>query len=76
VPDEDVDEEVAALVDALREAGPEGLERSALGERVNCRLWGPGRYRHALAAAMARGEIRRSGRGRFVAEEEALAGAR
>jgi MFS family permease len=76
VPDEDIDEEVAALVGALREAGPDGLERSTLGERVNCRLWGPGRYRRALATAMARGEIRRSGRGRFVAEEEALAEAR
>ena len=42
-----------------------------LGKRVNCRLWGPGRYRHALATALARGEIRRSGRGRFVIEEEA-----
>ena len=42
---------------------------------MNCRLWGPGRYRRALATAMARGEIRRSGRGRFVAEEEALAAA-
>ena len=74
VPDEDIDEEVAALVDALREAGDEGLDRKTLGDRVNCRRWGPGRFRHALATAMARGEIRRSGRGRFVAEEEALAG--
>ena len=76
VPDEDIDEEVAALVDALREAGDEGLDRKTLGDRVNCRRWGPGRFRHALATAMARGAIRRSGRGRFVAEEEALAGSR
>ena len=73
VPDEDIDEEVAALVDALREAGDEGLDRKTLGERVNCRWWGPGRYRHALATATARGAIRRSGRGRWVAEEEAAA---
>jgi hypothetical protein len=73
VPDEDIDEEVAALVTALREAGPAGLDRSTLGERVNCRLWGPGRYRRALATAMARGAIRQSGRGRFVVEEDALA---
>ena len=71
VPDEDIDEEVAALVDALREAGDEGLDRRTLGERVNCRWWGPGRFRHALATATARGAIRRSGRGRYVAEEEA-----
>ena len=57
VPDEDIDEEVAALVDALREAGGEGLDRRALGDRVNCRLWGPGRFRHALATANgARGD--------------------
>ena len=73
-PDEDIDEEVAALVDALHEAGEEGLERSELGVRVNCRLWGPGRYRRALATAMARGAIRRSGRGRFMIEDEALTG--
>ena len=68
-PDADLDVEVQALVDALREAGGEGLERRVLGDRVNCRLWGPGRYRRALATAMARGAIRRSGRGRFVTEE-------
>jgi hypothetical protein len=73
VPDEDLDEEVAALVATLREAGTEGLDRKTLGDTVNCRLWGPGRFRHALATAMARGEIRRSGRGRFVLEDEALA---
>ena len=75
VPDEDIDEEVAALVDALREAAAR-LDRDVLGERVNCRLWGPGRFRRALATALARGVIRRSGRGRFVVEEEALAGTR
>jgi hypothetical protein len=73
VPDEDLDEEVAALVAALREAGGDGLDRKTLGHRVNCRLWGPGRFRHALATGMARGELRRSGRGRFVLEEARLA---
>jgi hypothetical protein len=67
VPDEDTDDEVAALVGALREAGPDGLERRALGTRVNCRQWGPGRYRRALAIAERRGDILRSGRSRFVA---------
>jgi MFS family permease len=76
VPDEDIDEEVAALVGALRDAGGDGLGRRTLGDTVNCRLWGPGRFRHALATAMARGEIRRSGRGRFVLEEESLAASR
>jgi hypothetical protein len=69
VPDEDVDEEIAALVAALRAAGGDGLDRRALGERVNCRRWGPGRIRHALALARERGAIRQTQRGRFVAEE-------
>ena len=55
---------------ALREAG-EGLSRDELGRRVNCRHWGPGRYRRALATAQARGAIRRTGRGRFVAARQA-----
>jgi MFS family permease len=73
VPDEDIDEEVAALAAALAEAGPDGMDRNTLGERVNCRVWGPGRYRHALSVAQERGAIRRSARGRFVAEETAAA---
>ncbi|MEA2287696.1 MAG: hypothetical protein QOJ21_3739 [Solirubrobacteraceae bacterium] len=67
VPDEDVDEEVDALVAAVESAGPEGIDRRALGERVNCRLWGPGRFRHALAEAQRRGAIRPATRGRYVA---------
>jgi hypothetical protein len=67
VPDEDTDDEVAALVSALREAGPDGLERHALGTRVNCRYWGPGRYRRALAIAQSRGDIRRTRRSHFAA---------
>jgi hypothetical protein len=76
VPDDDVDEEVATLVAALRDAGPAGLDRRAVGERVNCRLWGPGRFRHALAVAQQRGAIRASSRGRYVAEERVPAGRR
>jgi hypothetical protein len=73
VPDEDVDEEVATLVAALRDAGDQGLDRGALGDRVNCRLWGPGRFRHALSVAQQRGEIHAASRGRYVAEERARA---
>jgi MFS family permease len=73
VPDEDVDEEVATLVAALHEAGDDGLDRGTLGDRVNCRLWGPGRFRHALSVAQQRGEIRAASRGRFVAEEDVRA---
>ena len=72
VPDEDIDDEVAALAAALRDAGAEGMDRRTLGDRVECRLWGPGRYRHALSTAVERGAIRRTGRGRYAAEQEAL----
>jgi MFS family permease len=64
VPDEDIDEEIAALAGALRANGE--LSRDELGRRVNCRLWGPGRYRRALAQALQRGEIRATGRNRFA----------
>jgi hypothetical protein len=73
VPDEDVDEEVATIVAALQEAGDDGLARNTLGERVDCRLWGPGRYRHALAVAQQRGLVRVASRGRYVAQEQARA---
>ena len=73
MPDEDVDEEIAALVAALHAAGPEGLERRVLGERVNCRRWGPGRFRHALGQARERGAIRQTVRGRYAAEETVAA---
>ena len=65
VPDEDIHEEVEAIVTALRDGGE--LNRDELGRRVNCKLWGPGRYRRALAAAMQRGEIRGTRRRNFVA---------
>ena len=61
---------------ALREVGHDGLDRKTLGARVNCRLWGPGRYRRALGTAMSRGAIRQKGRDRYVAEEDALTGGR
>ena len=71
VPDEDIDDEVAALAAAAHDAGPEGIDRRTLGDRVDCRLWGPGRYRRALATALERGAIRKTGRGRYAAEQEA-----
>src|SRR4051812_10744300 len=73
VPDEDVDEEIATILAALDDAGPDGLDRRALGERVHCRLWGPGRYRHALSVAQQRGVVRAASRGRYVAKERAPA---
>jgi MFS family permease len=69
VADEDLDEEVGAIVTALHEAGPTGLDRRTLGDRVDCRRWGPGRFRHALSVAQARGLVRPATRGRYVARE-------
>jgi MFS family permease len=75
-PDEDLDDEVAALVEALSQAGEDGLDRRTLGDRVNCRLWGPGRYRRAIVVANDRGAIRQTGRGHYVAEQETLSSGR
>ena len=74
VPDEDVVDEVDAIVAALREAGPEGLDRRALGDTVRCRLWGPGRFRHALSVAQQRGSVRPATRGRYVAGQAVRTG--
>ena len=74
VPDEDVDDEVDAIVAALREAGPEGLDRRTLGDRVHCRRWGPGRFRHALSVAQQRGLVRPATRGRYVAGQAVRSG--
>jgi len=73
-PDEDVDEEVDAIVAALRDAGPEGLDRRTLGDRVFCRRWGPGRFRHALWVAQQRGLVRPATRGRYVAGQAVRSG--
>ncbi|HEY8584743.1 MAG TPA: MFS transporter, partial [Capillimicrobium sp.] len=63
----EIETEIASLVEALRAAGDSGLSRADLGDRVECRRWGPGRYRAALAEAIDRGAIRRVGRGRYAA---------
>jgi len=64
--DTDIDREVGEIVGTLDEAdGP--LGRRELAERTNSRFWGAGRFSTALGTAMARGEIRRVGRGRYEA---------
>jgi hypothetical protein len=64
--DEDVDREVEELVRAL-EAGGGTMRRGALGDAVNCRYWGPGRYRAALRTALEEGRIRKVGRDTYAA---------
>jgi MFS family permease len=58
-----LDREVDALAGVLETAGP--LERTELARRVGARRWGPGRFRQALAAALAAGRVRRVSRTRY-----------
>jgi MFS family permease len=62
--DSDIDREVSEIVHALEEAGGP-LARRELADRTGSRFWGAGRFSTALGTAMARGEVRRSGRGRY-----------
>jgi hypothetical protein len=58
-----LEREIDALERALAEHGVVG--RRELGRIVACRYWGPGRFGAALRAAVARGRIRRMGRGTY-----------
>jgi MFS family permease len=58
--DRDLDREIRALVTAVHANGPIG--RDELGQRVEARRWGPGRYRAALREATAEGRMRRLSR--------------
>jgi MFS family permease len=62
--DTDIDREVGEIVGALESAdGP--LARRDLADRTRARHWGAGRFSRALGTAMARGDVRRTGRGRY-----------
>jgi MFS family permease len=62
--DTDIDREVGEIVGALSAAdGP--IARRDLAERTRARYWGAGRFSRALGTAMARGEVRRTGRDRY-----------
>jgi MFS family permease len=56
------DTEIDAITRALREGGD--MSRQELARRVQARRWGPGRFRGALADALAEGSARRLGRDR------------
>ncbi len=56
------DSEIDAIARALREGGE--MTRQELARRVSARHWGPGRFRGALADALAEGSARRTGRDR------------
>jgi hypothetical protein len=56
--------EVEEITAALAGAGT--LERRQLARLVHADLWGPGRFTPALWQAVAQGEVRRTGRGRYA----------
>jgi MFS family permease len=56
------DTEIEAISRALAEGGE--MTRQELARRVNARRWGPGRFRAALADALAEGSAQRVGRDR------------
>jgi hypothetical protein len=57
--------ESEAIVEVLRREGP--LSTRELRERVQSRLWGPGRFGPALHQALVDGRVRRVGRRRWAA---------
>jgi hypothetical protein len=57
--DNQVESEVAEIVDALRDHGP--MNRRELRRAVESRYWGPGRFGDALWLAQRRGLVRRAG---------------
>jgi hypothetical protein len=63
--DLDLDREIDAIVQLLREKGP--LGPTEIRRELENKLWGPGRLRAALAEARRRGLVRRIGRRRYEA---------
>jgi hypothetical protein len=62
--DDELQDEVEAIVSALREHGP--MARDELRREVNARRWGPGCFARALAQAVVAGLVTRVGRGRYA----------
>jgi hypothetical protein len=57
--------EADAIVSVLRREGP--LDTRTLRDRVEARLWGPGRFGPALRRAVRDGRVRRLGRRTWAA---------
>jgi hypothetical protein len=55
-----IERETEAIVAVLRREGP--LTTRTLRQRVEARLWGPGRFGPALRRAVTDGRVRRTGR--------------
>jgi hypothetical protein len=58
-----LEREIALIQNLLKEEGE--MERSAIGEKLGCKYWGPLRFRGALKAGVERGAFRKSG-GRYA----------
>jgi hypothetical protein len=57
--------EISLIKNLLQEEGDRS--RDEIGEKLGCKYWGPLRFRNALKEGVARGEFRKTGRGRYAA---------
>jgi MFS family permease len=68
VREEWLDREIDLVAGVLEKAGGP-LSREEIAKRVGARRWGPGRFRAAIAEAIAEGRIRRQGWSRYVSAD-------
>ena len=55
--------EISLIRNLLEEEGEQS--RSAIGDKLGCKYWGPMRFRNALREGVSRGEFRKTGGGRY-----------
>jgi hypothetical protein len=65
--DKDLDKEIDAIVQLLKDKGP--LGSPTIRRELETRFWGPGRLRSALVEARRRGLVRRIGTRTFEAAD-------
>ena len=56
--------EVALIENLLKDKGE--MDRSAIGDALGCKYWGPMRFRQALKEGVERGAFRKAGRNRYA----------
>ena len=56
--------EVALIENLLKDKGE--MDRSAIGDALGCKYWGPLRFRQALKEGVERGAFRKAGRNRYA----------
>ena len=57
--------EISLIQNLLREEGE--IDKSAIGDKLGCKHWGPMRFRGALKEGVERGAFRKTGRNRYAA---------